>query len=185
MTVLIGFRTKRLVSNWPAPALLLLVPFLAPTVTLAEGDWRASVSLRTEHTDNANKSKDDPLSERQNEAELTVGGDYANRWITFEAGYEASERRFSEGAQEDRSLLRGDSKLVVGQPTDPVDLVVTHSRRTVLNAPDDVDLLRNNDERTILSAMPSARWRPTGVDLLMARGQFSDIDYRARAQFQA
>lgn len=182
MTALIGFHPKCLISNWPAPALLLLAPLLLPASALAEGDWRASASLRTEHTDNANKSEDDPLSERQDEVELNVGGDYANRWISFEAGYEASERRFNKGSQEDRSLLQGDSELVVGQPTDPVDLVVTHSRRTVLNAPDDVDLLRNNDERTILSAMPRARWRPTGADLLMASGQFADVDYRFRPE---
>ncbi|WP_027328160.1 hypothetical protein [Marinimicrobium agarilyticum] len=182
MRTLNGFLTKRLVSSWPAPALLLVVPLLAPSTVLAEGEWRASVGLRTEYTDNANKSEEDPLSERQDEAELSVGGNYANRWISFEAGYEASERRFNEGSQEDRSLLRGDSELVVGQPTDPMDLVITHSRRTVLNAPDEVDLLKNNDERTILSAMPSARWRPTGADLLMVRGQFSEVDYRFRPE---
>ncbi|WP_347330123.1 hypothetical protein [Marinimicrobium locisalis] len=182
MTAIIGFHIKRLASKWPAPVLLVLAPVLLPEVALAEGDWRASVGLHTEHTDNANKSEDNPLSERQDEVELNLGGNYANRWVSFEAGYEASERRFNEGSQENRSLLRGDSELTLGQPTDPVDLVVTHSRRTVLNAPDDVDLLRNNDERTILSALPSARWQPTGADLLMARGQFSDVDYRFRPE---
>lgn len=182
MTALTGFHITRLVSKWPAPALIVLAPVLMPSVVFAEGDWRASVSAHTEQTDNANKSGDDSLSERQDEVKLNVGGNYANRWVSFEAGYEASERRFNKGSQENRSLLRGDSELVLGQPTDPVDLVVTHSRRTVLNAPDDVDLLRNNDERTILSAMPSARWQPTGADLLMARGQFSDVDYRFRPE---
>lgn len=182
MTTVIGFPSKRLVSNWPGPAVLFLVPLLLPPVVLAQEGWMADVSLRTEYTDNPSKSEDAEFSERQDEAELRLGGDYANRWVSFEAGYEASERRFSEGSQDDRSLLQGNSELALGQPTDPADLVVTHSRRTVLNAPDDVDLLRNQDERTILSAVPSVRWRPTGADLLMARGQFADIDYRFRPE---
>ncbi|WP_286804213.1 MULTISPECIES: hypothetical protein [unclassified Marinimicrobium] len=158
------------------------MPLLLPMQAAAEGDWRANIGLRSEYTDNANRSETDKLSERQDDVELGLGGSYANRWVTFEAGYNASEHRFSEGSQEDRSLLQGDSELAIGQPTDPLDLVLSHRRRTVLNAPDDIDLLSNNDERTIVSAMPSARWRPTGVDLLMVRAQFSDVDYRFRPE---
>lgn len=165
--------------NWPVCTVLsLTVPLLLPLQALAEGDWRASISLHSEHTDNANKTESDKISERQDEAELGLGGSYANRWVTFSANYKARERRFSESSQADRSVVQGDSKLLVGQSRDPFDLLITHTRRTVLNAPDDIDLLRNNDERTILSAMPSARWRPTDADLMMLQGQYSDVDYR-------
>lgn len=155
----------------------------ASSAQAQEGDtWYAGVRLNAEHTDNAGKAQGETVSERQDEAELSLGGAYENRWVAINAGYQLSERRFSEGTQEDRSLLEGRSELTLGKPTDVADLILSHTRRTVLNAPDALDLLSNNDERTIVSAMPGLRWRPTGADSLLLRGQYSEVDYRFRPE---
>ncbi|MGD8175235.1 hypothetical protein [Marinimicrobium sp. ARAG 43.8] len=182
---------KSLLGKICAPSVRLMtgvLPVLSsviPVAAVAASDWEAGIDVRTAYSDNANRSDSDPLSERQDEVELQLGGQYSNRWLNVSANYRAMERRYTEGSQPDRSLLVGNSELLLGRQDQPFDLLVSHSRRTVLNAPDEIDLLRNNDERTILSALPSARWRPTDTDLLMLRGHFSDIEYRYRADRDA
>ncbi len=173
----------------PAPltgtcsVMVLLVASLAPsTVAWADGEWQSSVSLQSEYTDNANRSATDPLSERQDEVRLSTGGSYENSLLEVSANYQASETYFEKDSQENRSQLQGESSLLLGKPHQPLDLLVSHSRRMVLNAPDDLDLLRNNDERDIFTVSPSARWRSDGADTVILRATWSDIGYRFTPQ---
>lgn len=160
-------------------AMVLLAVSLAVSPTAsAEGEWQSSLSLQSEYTDNANRSATDPLTERQDEVRLSTGGSYENSLLEVSANYLASETYFEKDSQENRSQLQGDSSLLLGKPHQPLDLLVSHSRRTVLNAPDDLDLLRNNDERDILTVSPSARWRSDGADTVILRATWSDIGYR-------
>lgn len=176
-----SFRAKLFAKYWPVGA--LGVSLLAtPVAVLAENEWEASVGLRSEVTDNANKSSTDPLTERQDEANLTVGGSYENSLIEAGANYRLSERRFDKDSQPSRSRLQGDGRLLIGKAHDRADLLLTHTRRTVLNQPDDLDLLRNNDEREIFTAVPTARWRATRVDLLMLSGTYAQVDYRFNSE---
>ncbi|WP_341936723.1 hypothetical protein [Marinimicrobium sp. C2-29] len=164
-------------------AMVLLVASLAPsTVVWADGEWQSSVSLQSEYTDNANRSATDPLSERQDEVRLSTGGSYENSLLEVSANYQASETYFEKDSQENRSQLQGESSLLLGKPHQPLDLLVSHSRRMVLNAPDDLDLLRNNDERDIFTVSPSARWRSDGADTVILRATWADIGYRFTPQ---
>lgn len=160
-------------------AMVLLAASMTPsTIAWADGEWQSSLSLQTEYTDNANRSTTDPLSERQDEVRLSTGGSYENAVLEASANYQASETYFEKDSQDNRSQLQGDSRLLLGKPHQPVDLLISHSRRMVLNAPDDLDLLRNNDERDIVTVSPSARWRSDGADTVILRGTWSDIGYR-------
>lgn len=152
--------------------------FLVPAGSIADNMFDARVSANSEFSDNANRTEQDQISERRDEYRLSVGTEYTNTLIEFQADYTASEHRFAEDSQQRRSLLEGRSSLLVGKPYHPVDLLLSHNRQSVLNEPDDVDLLRNTDERTIWSAVPTARWGFTRVDQLILQGNYSKIDYR-------
>ncbi|WP_111641490.1 hypothetical protein [Marinimicrobium alkaliphilum] len=142
-------------------------------------DWRASVGLVSEITNNAGKVHgEDTLSERQDEARLELGGDYSNSLIELGVNYRASERRFDKDSQKDRRRLEGRSELTIGKPYHLGDLYISHTRQSVLNAPDDVDLLANTDEREILTARPSLRWRASAANTFVTSGNYARIDYR-------
>ncbi|WP_024461921.1 hypothetical protein [Marinimicrobium sp. LS-A18] len=163
------------------PWLMLSVIF-AYNFSHAKGTLDASIRIDSAHSDNARKASENPVSERQDEASLQIGGEYENSILQLTGGYQASERRFDKGSQEDRSLLEGSGELTVGKPYHPADLVLRHSRRMVLNAPDELDLISNNDEREIVSAIPRIRWQLTGADLLMAQGNLTAVEYRFRPE---
>lgn len=170
--------TKTFKRTKQAGLLLSTGLLLIPTGAMAANIFDARVSATSEFTDNANRTEQDQLSERQDQYELSVGTEYTNTLLEFQADYSASEHRFAEDSQERRSLLQGRSSLLIGKPHQPVDLLLSHNRQSVLNEPDDVDLLRNTDERTIWSAVPTARWGFTSVDTLVLQGNYSEIDYR-------
>lgn len=173
------YRSRRsCFSSTCSVTVLLAASMASPSIAWAENEWHSSVSLQSEYTDNANRSSTDPLTERQDEVKLSTGGSYENALLEASADYHASETYFQKDSQESRSELQGDSRLLLGKDHHPMDLLVSHSRRTVLNAPDDLDLLRNNDERDILTVSPSARWRSDGADTVSVRGTYSDVGYR-------
>lgn len=145
-------------------------------------DWQASVGVLTDYSNNAFKSSDEEISERQDEARLAVGADYENNLVEFSSNYQARERRFDKGSQEGRSQLEGNSELIIGKAHHRADLRLSHTRRSVLNQPDDLDLLRNNDERQIFSAVPTLRWRLTQADLVMLQGSYAQVDYRFNSE---
>lgn len=144
----------------------------------AQQSWDAGLHLGSEYTDNAGKRGGTGQSERQDEARLTLGGQYENDLLKLDASYRARERRYSEDSQPDRSFFEGQGSFLLGKAHDPVDLRVSHSRSTVLNAPDALELDENTDERDILTVVPTARWQPSQADVVSLSGQYSAIRYR-------
>lgn len=141
-------------------------------------DFKADVAVSTQISDNARKNSGNKISERQDEYSIGVSGDYENRLLDLKADYEASEHRFEKNSQADRSLLEGYAGLTIGKANQPVNLLLSHTRRGLLNNPDQIDLLENHDERQIFSAVPTARLPLSSVDTLVLQGNYSVIDYR-------
>lgn len=160
---------------------LCLVPLasaIATAQTTQQGPaWTASLGLETEHTDNALRTRNDQISERQDELNLRVGTDYENSWMELEADYNASERRFDKDTQRDQGRVEGQASLRLGKEEDAADLLISNSRRTELNAPDDQDLLSNTDEREVWSLVPTLRWRASSANTLMLQGNYADISF--------
>lgn len=154
----------------------------AAVTVQAEDDWEVRLGLDSEYTDNANKSEEATLSEREDQALIGLSGNYENETLLLDAGYQVRERRFSKGSEEDRTLYEGEGRFVLGKGHDPAQLSISHSRDTVWNTPDALEQLENTDERDIVTVVPSLRWQPTGVDDLQLSGQFSDIGYRYNEQ---
>lgn len=136
------------------------------------------INVGSEYTDNANRSSDDGISERQDRYGLTLASDYENRLVDLDVSYSAQERRFSEDSQPRRSYVEGDLDLLLGKPHHVADLLLSHSRRSALRQPDQIDLLVNRDERDIYSAIPTLRARLTSANQLMLQGHYSQIKYR-------
>lgn len=153
----------------------LCLPLLTlPATAAIEVDLAAT----SRFSDNALRTYSDKISERQDEYSLNFSADYENSLIDLDTSYRASENRFDKASQPNRSLLEGNADLLIGKAHHPLDLLLSHSRRSVLGAPDQIDLLQNEDERQIFSAIPTGRLRITPVDNLLVRGDYTQIDFR-------
>ena len=163
---------------------LCLVPLASASAqdTQNASTWTLDLGLQSEYTDNANRSREQKISERQDEANLRFGLTHENSWLKLEGDYNASERRFDKDSQENRSRLEGESRLELGKAQDPAQLEIRNSRRTQLNNPDDDNLLSNTDEREIWTAEPTLRWRTSDANTLSLRGTYSDIRFRDNAE---
>lgn len=160
----------------------LCIPALTlPAMAAVEID----LGVTSRYSDNARRTYSDKISERQDEYSAGILADYENTLLDFETDYRASENRFDKDTQPNRSLLEGNAELLIGKSYHPVDLLLVHSRRSVLGAPDQVDLLQNEDERQIFSAIPTARLRLSSVDNVLLRGDYTQVDFRYADAFNS
>ena len=143
---------------------------------MADG-YFGSISASAFHSDNGNKSSDNKISEVQQEYELNLGASYENYIGKFEADYGVSYRSFSEETQPNKSTLEGHSALQLGRSSQLAELLIEHSRQTLLNKPNSLDLTTNQEEREVLAVTPKLNWRFAPADTLYVQGNFSDISY--------
>ncbi len=136
-----------------------------------------SVSVLSEESDNALKSSTDQINERQDRYDLRLGGEVTNSLIDFNAEYLATARNYAEKTQKNNKLLEGKSVLLIGKHNQPADLLVEHSRITVLKKPDATNLVENQDERDITSITPTLRGRISAVDNIYVKGKRTEVSY--------
>ena len=144
---------------------------------LFANDFGGSVSVLTGQSDNALKANADKVDERQDEYRLNLQGDYTNSFLLFEGGYSATDLHFSKDSQENEKFLEGDASLLFGKSYDPAELLITHTRKTLLSSPDEVALTNNQDERDILSVSPTLRAKISNSDKIFITGIATRISY--------
>lgn len=154
-----------------APILLVSSPLLA------EGTLGGRLYALAGESDNAFKSEIDLVDERQDEYGLDVDGTYVNSLIDSSLSYQAKEQRFTEESQEDKSTLEGTSSLLIGKEYHPLDLLLSHSRTSLLKESDQIALTDNVDAREIFSAAPTLRGRLTSADTLQLTANYTDIQF--------
>lgn len=152
-------------------ARVMLVLLIASPLVQAR-DFSARVSVRSAESDNALKSTEEPIVERQDTYILSLSGEYTNDYLTTEVDYTGSDERFAKDSQEERDYLEGSSRLLLGALTDPVDIEFNHSRKTLLSKPDAINLSDNQDERETLNVVPRLKKRMSAADLVTA-----SVDY--------
>lgn len=155
---------------------VLLVCLLFSTPLLAN-ELGGSIAVLSGKSDNALKSNENKIDERQDELQLNVSGDYTNEAVHFEAKYKASAMRFAEDSQENEEFLQGDSSLLFGKAHHPAELLITHSRKTLLDTPDEIALTNNQDEREIVSLSPTLRTKIGTSDSLFITGTATQVSY--------
>lgn len=149
---------------------------MASTHSIADG-YFGSISASAVRTDNGNKSVDNKISELQEQYDLHLGASYENTIGKFEADYAASHRDFSENSQPNKSTLEGHSSLQLGGQSHLAELLVEHSRQTLLNKADSLDLTSNQDEREVITVVPGLNWHLSPANVIFLKGDFSDISY--------
>lgn len=158
---------------------LLLWILLCPM--LAEHSYAdtffGSVSVASEESNNARKASTDQISERQDQYNLRLGGEVNNSLLDFNAEYLATARNYAKETQENNNLLVGKSALLIGKNTQPADLLIEHSRFTVLKKPDATNLAENQDEREITAVTPTLRGRISPVDQIYIQGKLTTVNY--------
>ncbi|MES2822424.1 MAG: hypothetical protein V4732_02400 [Pseudomonadota bacterium] len=154
---------------------ILLSPMLAAH-SYAD-NFFGSASVASEESNNARKTTTDQINERQDQYNLRLGGEVINSLLDFNAEYLATARNYAKDTQENNNLLEGRSTLLIGKNTQPADLLIEHSRVTVLKKPDATNLVENQDEREITSATPTLRGRLSPVDYIYLQGQLTKVNY--------
>lgn len=136
-----------------------------------------ALTISSGESDNAFKSKTVHVSERQDTYKLRVEGGYDNQFLSATAEYTGEDRRFAKESQEDRTFVEGRSSVLFGAASDPVDLQLKHSRRTLLSSPDELNISSNQDDREMLSAIPRFKKRISNADFLTATADYTKIDF--------
>lgn len=162
----------------------LLALMGASSLTLAN-DYGATLAITTEQTDNALKTQDDKIKERQDIVDLGVFAEYENSLIVLNSNYLATVHQFAKDSQEERTTVEGDTQLRFGKENQFADLLLVHSRRSIRSAAGEIDILSNRDERQIFSAIPTLRASLSNNDRVLLQGSFSDIDYRLNEERNA
>lgn len=156
--------------------LLLLMP--STGLMAATSGITFDLGASAKYSDNATRQEDEKISELQNEYDLGVNAHYDNEWMYLSSEYDAHRQTFEKELQPDYNMLEGKTELNFGRQYDPASLLISHSRRSLLNTPDAIDTTRNRDERDIITAEPKFTWRATDADSLILSGSVSDISYR-------
>lgn len=154
---------------------LLAVIVVSPLVQAR--DFTASVSVKSAESDNATKSIEEPIVERQDTYLLTLSGDYDNTFLKTEVDYTGSDERFEKDSQESRSYLEGSSMLLLGALTDPMDIQFKHSRTELLGTPDAINITNNQDERETLTVIPRVKKRISSSDLVIASVDYTQVGF--------
>lgn len=155
---------------------ILLCPVTAEHVYADK--FFGSVSVQSGESNNARKSTADEINERQDQYDLSLGGEMSNSLVDFNAQYLLTARNYAEETQENNNLLEGKSALLIGKNNQPADLLIEHSRFTVLKKPDATNLVENQDEREITSVTPTLRGRISPVDNIFLKGKLTKVTYQ-------
>lgn len=162
-------------NNVRCKSSLLLLMLMSGS--LLANELGGSISALTGKSDNAFKTNESKVDERQDELQLNLTGDYTNEAINFEAKYKATAMHFAEDSQEDEQFLEGNSSLLIGKSHQPAEFLITHSRKTLLNAPDEIALTNNQDEREIVSLSPTLRTKIGNSDGVFITGMATQVGY--------
>src|SRR5690606_33893908 len=104
-----GMNMKNFLFNSSAGLILAILSRSAFSQNLS-----GQISASTGISDNAFKSEDGALEERQDTYAASLSGKYNNRLVNANAEYVAQSQQYSEGSQEDRGFLDGRSSVMLG-----------------------------------------------------------------------
>jgi len=161
-----------LLKNKISISLLYLI-----TIPAFANTFNGELGVETGLSDNARKSPDNELDERQDTLQFKVNSDYKNSYLSAAANFSALHQNFAESSQDNRSYINGDSYFKWGDAVDPADLYVGYSRRTLVQQLDQVQITDNLEDRGILDVAPTVRTRFGSRDTLALKAQYSDINY--------
>lgn len=156
---------------------MMLVLQLFSVTCFAESEIMASVSSHL--SNNARKTSDNKVSERQEQVALQALLNYENSYSSTSIDYSATRYFFEKNSQDEKDIVEGGASIVLGKPTGLLGAELSHSQRALKTTPDGVDLVENIDERQILTAKPYIRARTTKVDTIVISAEQTEIQYRS------
>ncbi|MDN3638494.1 hypothetical protein QWY82_06705 [Simiduia curdlanivorans] len=147
----------------------------------ATDSFGGSLTARITQTDNARKTEDALISERQDELGGSLFANYENSLLQFDADYNLNGTNYTEDSQDNQNFIEGQAALQIGKEKDLFDLLLSQSQRTQYGSPDDVALNENLDDRTVWTATPSLKMQLSEVDTLAVQGTYSLVEYRTNS----
>jgi hypothetical protein len=157
-----------------------LVALLGSISTWAEGQngITGSLQVKSEETDNALKSAENELSERQDSIGGSAAAYYENELLVLDSRYSVNSRRYLEDSQPDRTSTLGATSLRFGKTYNIAELLLSHSRDKVLSSADLADLEKNNDEREIILVQPTLHTSNDSANVVFVQASATDVKYR-------
>jgi hypothetical protein len=140
-------------------------------------NFSIDLSAAVGESDNALKTSENEISEKQNRYTASVKGDWLNEWLAANVQYGATRETFADDSQQGEGYLQGDSQIKLGNAQSIMNLDLRHSRRTLLQDISEAPTTSNQEEREIVSVMPSAHFKMDGSDELVVFSDFSRTRY--------
>ena len=139
-----------------------------------------NISAASELSDNATREslESKKIEERQNMYSGGVNAHIDNQWMLFTSNYDVMREEYLEDSQEAYTTLEGNTKFVLGNESQPLGLLLSHTRNSLLNSPDAIDTNKNRDERTLLAAEPSYKLQLRNANLIMLKASIMESSYR-------
>lgn len=135
-------------------------------------------SATAEESDNALRTTDDTISERQDRLLAGLFAFYENDLLELDTDYTAEKKYFEKETQADRDAWTGRTSLRLGKDHHLFDLRLSHLRQKQLVSAELVELDKNLDEKQILTAQPGFHTKLTPVDAIYLQGNLTEVDYR-------
>lgn len=151
----------------------------------AQDHFSAEVNAESIFTDNALKTANDELSERQDTLSIGVNGQQTNRYNSLKLAYSADHTYFSENSQEDANTIEGDAQWILGKEFDWFNLTLEDSRRKVLRSSTATPLLSNTGERELITITPQFRLHVSPVDQIIIGASREDVQIKRVAAADA
>lgn len=139
-----------------------------------------NLSAATELSDNATREalESEKIEERQNIYSGGVNAHINNQWMLLTSNYDVMREEYLEDSQQGYTTLEGKTEFVLGNESQPLSLLLSHARSSLLNTPDAIDINKNRDERTLLTAEPSYKLQLRNANLLLLKASVMESSYR-------
>lgn len=138
----------------------------------------AIVSATSEQSDNALRTAESEIDERQDTLRASAFAFYENDLIELDTSYSAHKRYFDKESQGDRNSFTGHTDFKLGKDHNLFDLRISHMRQRQLVSADAIEIEENQDEKQILAVQPSFHTRITPADTFYIQANATDVDYR-------
>lgn len=135
-------------------------------------------------TDNAVRDSAEGTQLKEIQAVYTadLSAAYQNEWSHLSSTYSVQKETFQHDSQPTATEVQGQAQLNLGNASQPVSLLVSHTRSAMLNTPEALDFATNRDNQEVITISPSAKTQLSAADSLVLTGTYSDVSFKEDKQ---
>ncbi|WP_101760251.1 outer membrane beta-barrel protein [Oceanicoccus sp. KOV_DT_Chl] len=156
---------------------VLGVSVLTTPVTGLALDGSIRLGAGLEHTDNSLRVNANEQSDLEQIVSADINLEHEGSEVVAKVGYSAEHSDFDKNTQDDDTTITGDASIVYEQISQQLFWTVENSRRNIIRDEAAIDVQENREDRSISNISPQLILRPSSVDSIDTRLNYSTINY--------